>query len=140
MESWVEAYLKEPSHSAAMVGCISRAGNSYNEGRLLRAFAWFESIPEYKIKTKVTNGQITKLINAAYDTAVEKRIEIDKQRIRECLNGLKFETLRDRMNLAVKDLKSDLSPLLKANFLIQLDNGIGSVSYTHLTLPTNREV
>lgn len=125
MESWVEAYLKEPSHSAAMVGCISRAGNSYNEGRLLRAFAWFESIPEYKIKTKVTNGQITKLINAAYDTAVEKRIEIDKQRIRECLNGLKFETLRDRMNLAVKDLKSDLSPLLKANFLIQLDNGIG---------------
>ena len=124
MESWVKAYLKEPSHRAAMVGCISQAGNFYNEGRLLRAFAWFESIPEYKIKSKVTKGQITKLINAAYGTAVEKAIEIDKQRIRECLNGLKFGTLRDRMSLAVNELKSDLNPVLKANLLIQLENGI----------------
>jgi len=125
MESWVEAYLKEPSHRAAMVGCISRAGKSFNEGRLLRAFAWFESIPQYHVKTKMTNGQTTKLINAAYDTAVEKEMSIDKQRIRECLNGLKYQTLRNRVTLALNDLKSDLNPSHKEKLLEQLENGVG---------------
>lgn len=125
MESWVETYLKEPSHRAAMVGCISRAGSSFNEGRLLRAFAWFESIPEYQVKTKMTNGQISKLINAAHDAAVEKEISIDKQRIRECLNGLKYQTLRDRVTLALNELKSELSPSHKENLLEKLENGVG---------------
>lgn len=125
IESWVEAYLNEPSHRAAMIGCISRAGNSFNEGRLLRAFAWFEAMPRYKIKTKVTDGQLSKLVNAAYDTAVEKEMKIEKQRIRECLNGLKSETLRERLTLAVNELKSELSPLQKDNLFAQLDNGVG---------------
>jgi len=125
IESWVEAYLKEPSHRAAMIGCISKAGNSFNEGRLLRAFAWFEAMPCYKLKTKVTDGQLSKLINSAYDTAVEKEIEIDKQRIRECLNGLKSKTLRERVTLAVNELKSDVTPSLKDKLLTQLDNGVG---------------
>lgn len=65
------------------------AGNLYDRGRLLKAMAWFESIPDYQSNSGVSDNALKKFRRDARALDSFNDLGVDERRLTQLLNELK---------------------------------------------------
>ncbi len=83
-------------------------GISYDRQRLLRAFAWFESIPDYLFEDCVTKGQLDKLRPKIRELDEFKSLNVSNEHLSGVLSALQRRPLSERINTAIADLRQIL--------------------------------
>ncbi|MER8544751.1 hypothetical protein NKH41_03310 [Mesorhizobium sp. M1169] len=81
-------------------------GNTYDRARMLKAMAWFESIPTYDVKTKITKKHLEKLRAATRQASCFPTLGITDERLCEVLNALKRVPLHEKFETAITDIKA----------------------------------
>jgi hypothetical protein len=83
-------------------------GALYDRQRLLQAFAWFESIPDYLVDECVTDKQLRKLRPKIKQLPEFASLNISDKHLADACSGLKRRPLSERMDSAVSDLRKML--------------------------------
>ncbi|TIN09391.1 hypothetical protein [Mesorhizobium sp.] len=79
-------------------------GNIYDRSRMLKAMAWFESIPTYQVDSGITDAQLKDVRKAARQESCIKALGISDKRLSEVVNSLKQIPLVERFEKAIADI------------------------------------
>ncbi|WP_208346332.1 hypothetical protein, partial [Aetokthonos hydrillicola] len=93
---------------------------AYSSVRILRLMAWFESLPLYQQRLKISSKQIDKLAERSKRAARELGISTTEQRLRETLSALRYPSLASRIERAIKKLRVRFGKEIVGSDLIEL--------------------
>lgn len=96
----------EWSYSYTLASRYLHANPLFDINRLLRAMAWFESLPSYASKDELTDTQVGILKRAARSAAESAGIAITPARIAETMNQLRRESLNGRLERCITSLRT----------------------------------
>lgn len=81
-------------------------GEVTDRSKLMKAMAWFESIPDYKLDSGLTKWALVNFRRAARQLHSFKELNIEPARLSEVLNALFCLPLAERFNRAIKDVRT----------------------------------
>lgn len=72
----------------------------------MKAMAWFESIPDYKLDSGLTKAALTRFKKDARNLPSFEKLGVSSERLSQVLNELVRLPLAERFNLAIRDVRT----------------------------------
>lgn len=83
-----------------------QGGEVTDRSKLMKAMAWFESIPDYKLDSGLTKAALTRFKEDARDLPSFEELGVPSARLSQVLNELFRLPLAERFNQAIKDVRT----------------------------------
>ncbi|WMT87807.1 hypothetical protein NO932_04170 [Pelagibacterium sp. 26DY04] len=83
-----------------------QAGEVTDRSKLMKVMAWFESIPDYKLDSGLTQTALTRFRRDARNLDSFERLGVPSERLSQVLNELVRLPLAERFNQAIRDVRT----------------------------------
>ncbi len=89
-----------------LISSFTHGNAIYDRGNLLRAMAWFESIPDYQTASLITDSKLKNFRKECRKLQSFVDLDISPARLKEVLNELTRSSLVDRIDSAIKNIRA----------------------------------
>ncbi|WP_426229477.1 hypothetical protein [Pararhizobium sp. DWP3-4] len=89
-----------------LISSFTHGNAIYDRGNLLRAMAWFESIPDYQMASLITESKLKNFRKECRKLQSFVDLDISPARLKEVLNELTRSPLVDRIDSAIKNIRA----------------------------------
>ena len=83
-----------------------KGGEITDRSKLMKAMAWFESVPDYKLDSGITESTLRRFRRDVRQRDSFKALGIPASRLSEALSALSYLTLGERFEKAIKDVRT----------------------------------